>query len=333
MMKVNLKEVAEATGVSMMTVSRALRNKQGVSEQKRDEIKKIAESMGYIPNTVASNLSSNTTNTVGVIIPDIENTIFPTMIKGIEETLSPEGFSIFLCCSYENPGKENMEITALLERRVDGIIWAPCSTTESMAVAKKVNMHNCPLVFMDRLLPEIDTDAVIVDDYFGAFEAVTHLINRGCKRIAHIRGKKDLWISEERYRGYCDALVSREIEVDLDYIIESDLNVLGGSYAMEQLLAKDEIPDAVFCVNDPVAVGAYRVLNQKGIKVPEGMSIVGFSATVESDILNMTTVYQDGHAIGRQAAQALLANIRSVSNMNQHSKQVLKTHLMVRDTS
>lgn len=330
-MKVTLKEIAEKCGVSMMTVSRAVRDVPGIGEAKRVQIKKIAKEMGYIPHSGARQMITGKTMTIGVIVPDIENTIFPAVVKGIEEVISREGYRLFLCCSYENPVKEREEIDALLERRVDGMIWVPCSENESRENADKILSKDCPLVFLDRLIPDIKTDSVLVDDYSGAYQAVQHLIEEGFKRIAHICGNPNAWTAFERLRGYRDALKEHKLSYRKEYVIVSNLTVAGGTYAMNQLIRLKNRPDAVFCFNDPMAVGAYQALQKSRLNVPEDMGLIGFSGTIESELTGISTVFQDGNNLGRQSAKSLLRKIADPDILPCH--HILKTHLLIRSSS
>jgi LacI family transcriptional regulator len=329
-MKASIKEIAKTANVSIMTVSRALRNKQGVSETKRNEIKDIAKRMGYIPNAVASSFSSRKTNAIGVIIPFLEHTIFPSMLRGIEEVLSKKDYSIFLCCSYEDSHKESKEIEALLSRRVDGIIWVPCSIRKSISAAKTIKEMKCPFVFMDRIIPSIQNDSIISDDYQGACDATRHLIKTGCKRIAHITSKTKTWISEERLRGYTDTLKAYNLKLEENLIFKTDLTVKGGKEAMSKLL-KSSNSDSIFCVNDTVAIGCFLYAKENSIKMPDDLSLIGFSSSSEAEYLNISSVFQDSFNIGRQAAIRIVDKINSDNEVIK--KEIFSAKLITRGTT
>lgn len=329
---VSLKDIAQACGLSVMTVSRALRDTNVVSPQTRERVLLAARQMGYVPNRLASSFGRQKTMTVGVVIPDIEHSIFPGLIKGVESTLSEEGYNLSLCCSYDRPGKEYREIQALLERRVDGIILAPASTVDSKEAVSRIQAMGCPFVFVDRIIPGLDTDTVTVDDYEGAFQAVTHLIEQGYRSIAHITGPEGVWTAEERERGFKEAMSRAGLPIRSDAIVRGGFTVDEGEAAMERILGRTVLPDAVFCVNDPIALGVFKALRRRGLRVPEAIGLAGFSDILESEIMEvpLTTVSQDAGMLGQQAARLLLARMTGSGGSQGSVHQVIKSRLVVR---
>ncbi|MCP3965758.1 MAG: LacI family transcriptional regulator [Lentisphaerae bacterium] len=335
-MKVCLKDVAEMAGVSMMSVSRAVHNKPGVSRKVRRKILEVAEEIGYVPNRMSMQpVVSRSTMTIGVVLPYLEHTIFPTMLCGIEEILSYNGYRIFLCCTYNNSVKEFHDISALLERNVDGLIWSPATLKESSRSAQVIMKQQCPMVFMDRLLPGIDADSVIVDDYVGAYSAVMHLIEQGCKKIAHITSDVESWVSSERTRGYEQALIDNKMKVFRQLIMKEGTDVDAGACGMEKLLNIGRKVDAVFCLNDPVAIGACKTLQQEKIEVPGEIAVFGFSDILETQIaaVPISTVFQDASGLGRQSALTLLSRIGNPNSGLPPKQQVLSTHLVLRSST
>ncbi len=333
-MKVGLKDIAVAAGVSVMTVSRALRNAPGIGAARRRQILRLAEDLGYVRNKLASSMVARRTQTVGVILPEIEHTIFPAMLRGLEDVLSAAGYSLLFCCSYENAGKEYNETLRLLENRVDGIIMTPVSMRQSLAAAEAVRRQHCPLVLMDRRIPDFDCDSIVVDDFEGAYSAVMHLVQQGCQRIGHLGGNPETWVASERLRGYRGALAEAGMAWCDEHVIVTADTVAGGEFAMKQMLDRKLGLDAVFCVNDPVALGAFRTLSREGFRVPEDIALVGFSATLDSEIMRvpLTSVFQDGKVIGEEAARTLLGQIHGHRSAG-FVEQVLRTHLIVRQSS
>ncbi len=333
--RVSLKDIARECALSVMTVSRALNNAYGINTKTRERVLEVAGSMGYVPNRLASNLVQRKTMTIGVVIPDVEHSIFPAFLDGLEQVLSAEGYHLFLCCSYDRPDKEFQEVMALLERRVDGILLAPSSVKESSRIVERILDLHCPLVLVDRLIPDITVDSITVDDYRGALAAVTHLIERGYKRIAHIAGPQSIWTARERHRGYQAALKKAGRAFDAGDVVSSSLTVAGGENAMEQMLGSPNRPDAVFCVNDPVALGAIMVLGRAGLTIPGDMALVGFSNVLETELLAvpLTTVTQDAGQLGREAAERLLLRLREEGANVSPSRRVIPTQLVVRRSS
>lgn len=334
-MTVKLSDIAKRAGVSMMSVSRAVNNKAGLSGELRTRILNIADEMGYVPNRLAADLcGKHRSMTVGVIVPHIRNTIFPLILESIEKLLSENGYRIFLCCSYNNPIKEFHDISALLERQVDGIIRCPATLEESLKSAKLIRKQKCPLILMDRILPDFEADSVTVDDYQGAYSAVSHLIALKRRKIAHLTTANESWVAAERLRGYRDALREAGIKSDSKMIIKAGSEFDDGIRGMEKLLEHSS-PDALFCFNDPLALGAGKYMRDRGIAIPDQIALIGFSSTLETEIaaVPLSTVFQDAEGLGRQAALALLSRLYNPSAKTPCRQQVLCTHLVIREST
>jgi LacI family transcriptional regulator len=311
-MRIRLRDLAEKTGFSMMSVSRALRNKPGVGDRARREIAQAAAQAGYLPNALAGILGKKKPSlTIGVVVPHIENTIFPAMIRAAERKLSGAGYCVFLYCSDNSPIMELDGITALLERQIDGLIWSPAAVDGSLRAARLVRRQGCPLVFLDRIIPGFEADSVTVNDHAGAVAAVSHLVSMGHRAVAHITPEQDSWVARERMRGYFDALEKAGVAPSRGMTVKSSPDIDGGAAAMEILLKRKPLPTAVFCFNDPMAVGAVKTLLRLGMKIPGEMAVAGFSAAVETEIsaVPITTVLQDAGGLGEKAAGAVLARI------------------------
>ncbi len=335
MRKVTLKDIAEACGVSLMTVSRSLQGKPGVGLDKKREIEKVADVMGYIPHRTAYPLGrKGSSMTVGVVIPQLADTIFPTILQNIEDVLSSSGYRILLCCTYDNPIKEFHEISALLERQVDGIIWSPVLVEDSAKAAKLIQEQKRPLVFLDRMIPSIKADAALVDDFSGAYEAVRHLLDQGMRRIYHLAPRSASYVAVERCRGYTQALNDGGVNPRDEWIMRTGSGLSHGREGMELLLNSEAPPEAVFCFNDPLAIGTCMVLEEQGIAVPEQIAVVGFSNTIESEIsrIPLTTVFQDAEGLGRTAGELLLSRMINPGLKISPRKKILKTSLIVRNS-
>ncbi|MBN1517549.1 LacI family DNA-binding transcriptional regulator [Candidatus Sumerlaeota bacterium] len=329
---VGIKDLSEKCSLSMMTVSRALRGAYGVNPKTRERVLRTAKEMGYIPNQVASNLAQNKTNTIGVIVPDIGLSFFPNVFHQLESEFSAQGYNLFICCSYDQPEKERKEVMALISRRVDGIVLAPASWKESYGAARLILDQDCPLVLIDRRIKGLDVDTVIVDDYGGAVSAVNHLIEQGFRRIVHLSGGQNIWTSRERLRGYRAALRDAKINIKEAWIILAGLTVESGEEAMTRLLEQNANFDAIFCVNDPVALGAYRALQRHGGKAPKPIALIGFAGIQETEMLEtpLSTVQQDDARIGREAAQLLLNRIGPNANESKPVCLKIPTQLIIR---
>jgi LacI family transcriptional regulator len=337
---VSLKQVAEACNLSEMSVSRALKGLKGVGPKTRQRVLRIAGQLGYIPHRGASILASrrSSTKTVGIILPVLGHTIFPEILDAIESHLSAHDYRFFLCKSNDDPEKEYREAIAMLEHRVDGIIMAPASTWSSHRAVESILQQGCPLVFVDRALEGVEVDTVIFDDYQGAFDAVSHMVSAGCRRIACLSGPEEIWTVQERGRGFRDAIQRAGRRLDEADTIRTDLTCAGGEIAMQTLLDRDAGFDGVFCVAARVAIGALQILNRHGIRIPESMAFVGFSEVLEAEMFKvpLTTVGQDANKLGRIAAQLLISRMQPSSIAHQHpaaQRVCLPTRLIVRGST
>ncbi len=333
---VGLKDIARKCGVSAMTVSRALRSSIGVSPVTREKVIRTAGEMGYVPNLVASNLLSHKTRTVGVVVPDIGVTIFPSVVKGVESVLNRENYRIFLCCTFDSPAKEYQEVQALLKHRVDGIIMAPASTLESRDIARKIMASGCPLVFVDRVIPGLEISSVTVSDFEGAYQVTSHMIEQGYRHIVHFAGPKNVWTASERLRGYQMAMRDAGLKVNKKDIIQAGFSVDGGMAEMERVLGGQKRPDAVFCVNDPVALGAYQALRRRGISIPGSVGLAGFSNLLESELLAvpLTSVTHDALTLGQLVARILSSQMSAAGKAEiSIVHQEIRSHLVVRQST
>ena len=333
MKKVNLKEVAERAGVSMMSVSRAINDKPGLNTKTREKILSIVKEMGYVPNLLAGSLGRKGTKTIGVVIPVIENTNFPDMLRGIEETLSDQGYRFMLCCSYDDPEKERNEIASMLEMQVDGLIWCPATLEDKFDIMNLIEGQSCPMVFMDRLIPGVDANSVIIDDFEGAYDAVRHFFDQGYSSVAHISSDLECWTSQERLRGYRAGL--REFFPNQNEIVEvAEASVEGGAKAMEKLLGQGARAEAVLAFNDPMAIGAAGVLKSEDVNMPNDMGLVGFANTLAAKIMEvpLSSVDQNAHMIGVESARLLVDHIKN--EVTSHSiRHVLQSKLYTRESS
>jgi DNA-binding LacI/PurR family transcriptional regulator len=331
-----ISDIARECGLSAMTISRAMRNAYGVNPATRQRVLQVAERMGYIRNQIASNLVRRCTQTVGVVIPDVDRSIFPAVLKGIESVVGPEGYGILLFCSYDSTHREVELAQALLEQRADGIILVPTSIEDGPRTIEMIERQHRPLVLMDRLVPGFDGDSVTVDDEEGAYRATRHLIDQGFERIVHLAGPPTIWTARERLRGFCRAMQESGRKRDADQVVATEFAIEAGYEAMEKVLAAPRRPDAVFCANDPIAMGAYKALQHHGIDIPHEMGLVGFSDTLEADLMGvpLTTVAQHPLQMGRHSGRLLLNRMRGGSRAKLPPQNVVvKTRLVVRASS
>jgi LacI family transcriptional regulator, repressor for deo operon, udp, cdd, tsx, nupC, and nupG len=329
--EVTIMDIAQQLGVSKSTVSRALRGHADIHEGTRKAVLELAQELDYQPNPLANALLKRRTNTVGIMVPEFQHFFFPTLIMGAQEVLTTAGFNLMIFQSNESYETEVANVKALLRSRVDGIMASITGQTQNFDHFRIILQKEVPLVFFNRVCPELTTPQVIIDDYSGAFQAVEHLIEQGYHRIAHLAGPQTLQIARLRKQGYLDALKKYGLPVDEDLIVYHDLIEKNARACAQQLLDLPQPPDAIFVVNDPSAIETMLLAKQRGIKIPEDLGVVGFSNDPVSSIIEpaLTTVEQPVKEIGAQSAHLLLNQFQT-PNLEQ---KILATRLIVRTSS
>ncbi len=331
--QITIKDIAKALGISPSTVSRALKDHPDISPKTKKAVQELAESLKYEPNEIALSLRSSTTKTIGVIIPQIVHFFFSSVISGIEEVASREGFSVLICQSNEDFEKEVHVIHTLHTKRVDGVMVSVSKTTGDFSHFEELKKHNIPLVFYDRVCNIPNTDRVIVDDYSGAYKATKHLVEVGCKRIAHLATSQDLLIGRNRRNGYIQALKDSGIEIDEEIVLRCDTDE-HAKKCIPYLLSLEKKIDGIFAVNDLTAITAMSIIKRSGYHIPKDIAIAGFSNSLYSNMTDppLTTVEQQGFQIGKRAAEMLIERIYSETDIETRVEQI-KTELIVRGST
>jgi DNA-binding LacI/PurR family transcriptional regulator len=329
--QVTIVDIAEELGISKSTVSRALRGHTDIHAGTRQMVLDLAQQLEYQPNPLANALLKSKTNTVGIIVPEFRHYFFPATIIGAQEVLSAAGYNVMICQSDESYETEVANVKALMSSRVDGLLVSLSSQTNNFDHFRAVQRRDVPLVFFNRVCPELDTPQVVVEDYAGAFAAVEHLIEQGYRRIAHLTGPSTLQVSHLRLQGYLDALQKHGLVPENELIIHYDLTPEKARIYANYLLSLPQPPDAIFALNDPTAIEIMLVAKARGVKIPQELGVVGFSNDPMSAIIEppLTTVAQPVHEIGRQAAQLLLEQMNDAPPR----RAVLTTQLLVRGSS
>ena len=334
MKHVTIKDVAKALNVSVSTVSRAFNDKYDIRKDTRDYILEKAGEMGYHPNPIAKKLLSQCSYNIGVVVPEFTNPFFPEVIIGIQDVLFKAGYQVLIMQSNESAANELENIKTLENNMVDGIIISISQQTKNTDYYKKLISDGFPLVMFNRVSDELDVPKVIFDDYKWAFFATEHLIYQGYKKIFHFSGPKVLGLSRNRIEGFTDALKKHRIKVTPDVIIETGLMIADGERVMQQLIDAQNLPEAIFCVNDPTAIGVIKKLKQNGFRIPSDVAVVGFTETKTAELLEpqLTSVAQPTFEMGQIAAKLLLDQINSKGSFIAQ-KIVLNGRLNIRDSS
>lgn len=326
--QVTIKDIARALGISPSTVSRALKDHPDISPKTKKEVQELARNLHYEPNAIALSLRSSLTKTIGVIIPQLVHYFFSSVISGIEDVAYKAGFSVLICQSNEDYDKEVDVVRALLSKRVDGVLASVAKTSTHFDHYEEVKKSNTPLVFYDRVCNISNTDRVIVDDYTGAYKAVKHLIDAGCKRIAHLATSQELLIGRNRRNGYVQALKDAGIEVDEEIILRCDTDEHAVK-CIPYLLSLEKKIDGIFAVNDLTAISAMSIIKGSGYSIPEDIAIVGFSNSNYAKMTNppLTSVEQQGFEMGKRAAEMLIERIHTDIDIETRVEQI-KTELI-----
>lgn len=335
MAAITIKDIAKKFNVAPSTVSRALRDHPYISRATKEKISAFASECKYQPNRIAQSLQTQKTNTIGVVVPEIKHDFFSSVISGIEGVAYEAGYTIMVCQSNESYEREVINTKALISHRVAGMLISISQGTKKLDHLKAVMHQGIPLVFFDRVAEELETSKVIVDDCEGAFQAVAYLIRAGYKRIAHLAGPKHISMSANRLKGYEQALKKHGLAVKKELIIHGGLHEQDGQKGAEKLLALKKPAEALFAVNDPVAIGALGFFKNKGWRVPEDIALAGFSNNQVAALIDppLTTVDQPAFEIGKTAATLLLEQIRSSKKSFRPQTRVLKTKLIIRKSA
>ncbi len=330
-----ISELARTLKLSPSTVSRALRDHPDISHKTKERVLAMAAATNYQPNLIAQSLQNSRSNNIGVIVPEIRNTFFSTVISGIEEIAYKAGYTIMVCQSGDTYEREVLNTRALAANRVAGMLVSTSQETTDFSHLTTVINQGIPLVFFDRIAEGVKANRVLVDDFNGAYNATAHLIDRGYQKIAHLGGRPTLYVSRKRREGYVSALNDNNCRVNPDYIIDGGYHEEDGRTGAKKLLSLAEPPDAIFAINDPVALGAFLHIQDNGIIIPRDIGLVGFSNNPNTILVRpkLTTVNQPAFEIGCAAAELLLKNFSVPQEDQEIQTVVLKTELVVRQSS
>ena len=341
-MSITIKDIAKGANVSYSTVSRALKNSPKISAKTTEKIRRIAKELNYIPNAVARELSSQKTTTVGFIynIGTHKSNLDPIM-EGIEETVAKERFQLLSFNSRENVKAEYNYLRFLHEKRVEGILVFPVITDEgsNLSYLKSLIRSNIPVVVIDRYFPEFDTDYVVSDNFGGAYEAVTHLIKLGHRRIGYITGRQYLTSVHDRLGGYKKALKGHGIMYQKELVkkVAPKLpsSIEEGYKATKDLLK--ERPTAIFAYNEIATVGALKAIREEELNIPEDLAFIGFDevAVASHIFMPLTVVAQQVYKIGQIGARMIIERVKRLHEKKDflETRHIsVKTKLLIRDS-
>lgn len=329
---VTIKDIARRLNLHHSTVSRALRNHPNVSPETRELVLSLAEELDYHPNTIALNFKYRKSNTIGVILPDVKDVFFAYVLSGIEDVAHKSGYYVMITQSNESYEREVLNVRALISNQVCGVLVCISQKTITGEHFEVFKRREIPLVFFGRVCDDIEANKIVVDDFEGAFKATEYLIKTGHKRIGHLTGPQNLLISQHRLSGYKAALEKYNIPFDEEMVVSCSLDRNSGANGFQKLWFSATKPDAIFAVNDLVAIGAYMKIKEMGLKIPDEISLIGFGDNPDSVIIDppLTTIGQEPYEMGKTAANILVSQIENPNIVLNPTTEILPTKLIIR---
>jgi len=327
-----VRDVAKQAGVAPITVSRVVNNSGYVSEETRARVEAAIADMGYVPNVLARSLRSRRTDTLALILTDISNPFWTTVVRGVEDAASNAGFNVILCNTDESEVKQDKYLRVLLQKQVDGVLLVPARS--ALEPIKFVKSQDTPVVVLDRLIPDAQADTVRCDSEGGGYQLTHLLLSFGHRRIAVLSGPQGVSTAEDRVAGYRRALTEAGIDIDPALVHYGQFSLESGYTMTQQVLAVTPRPSGLFAGNNFIAIGALRALRDAGLQVPEDLALVGFDDLPADLVVDpfLTVVAQPAYEMGRRATELLLARL-SGEAPEAYQEVVLPTEIIVRQSS
>ena len=334
-MAITMKDIAKDLGVSVVTVSKVLRNHSDISAETRKRVHRRMKEFNYRPNLVARALHTGRTNMIGLIVPDLIDPFFSQVAKGILTKLKVKNYGLIISSSEDDPRLEKHEIDKMLARGVELLILA--STQAELKSLRRMGDQEVPYILLNRKTPELETSFVSIDEVATGIQATTHLIDVGCKTIAYIAGLKGS-VALDRQAGYSMTLAKHGLTLPPEYLAVrghiDDSSDTVGYEGMKGLLQLNPRPDGVFCCNDAIAIWAMRAIFEAGLRIPADIAVVGCGNAHYDDLLRvpLTSIDQDSLGLGATAAKLAL-NIVNQKSQGSHKALWLESRLVVRASS
>lgn len=335
MESVDLKKLAQILNLSISTVSKALRDSYDISKATKERVVALAREMNYQPNPHASSLRKHKSKTIAVIIPEIANNFFTLAINGIESVAQEKGYHVLIYIAHEDGAKEVSFIRHLHSGRVDGVLISLSSTTNNYTHLEELQKKGLPIVFFDRVYEHLNTACVTTDDYESAYKATQHLIDQGCKKIAHLMVSKSLSIGIKRMNGYLQALKDNNITFDEKMLMVCSNDDEKDYSQLQKLFTGRKRPDGVFASVERYAILCYEVCKNLKLSIPGDVKVISFSNLKAVDYLNpsLTTITQPAFEIGREAVSILFRAIEKKMYQLRSENIVFKSQLVQRDST
>ena len=332
---VTIYDIAQKLALSSATVSRALKNNPAISKNTRKKIQEAARQLGYRHNTFASSLRKQKTNTIGVIVHELNSNFITSVLAGIERVTTEAGYDLIIAHSSESFEKESANALNLFHKRVDGLIASLAFDTVGLDHFQCFEEKGIPMVFFDRVEETSDYTKVVIDNYKCGYQATQHLIEQGCRRVVLVTANLNRNVYAQRHKGYSDALFDNNIAYNKDLVLIKDLSEQCGVEAALQILKMKPRPDGAFITNDFSAAVCMQTLKDNGVEIPNDIAIVGLNNDAISKIVapQLSTVHYRGTDMGEIAARNLINHLGGVSNIRQTNTIVVRSELVVRQSS
>ncbi|MFL5811420.1 MAG: LacI family DNA-binding transcriptional regulator [Flavisolibacter sp.] len=333
--EVTIYDIAKQLDISPATVSRGLKDHPAISKKTKKMIFDLVDKLGYQSNHFARNLRNQKTHTIGVIVPRLNSNFMSSVIAGIESYANNQGYNLIISQSSESAAKEAANAKTMYNNRVDGLLVSLAYDTKELSHFKSLLKKNTPVIFFDRVMEHKDCTNVLINNRKAAYEATTHLIEQGCKRIVHVTAPPLQNVYVDRLQGYKQALEEYHLPFSEDYVIIDNLSQESGVRAAEIIVKMDPLPDGVFVANDNCAVSCLLALKQRGIRIPEDIAIVGFNNDLISTVVepNLSTITYPGYEMGEVAARHLIDHLNGLSNITTTNTIILRSEFLARASS
>lgn len=333
--EVTIYDIAQKLDISSTTVSRALKNNPAINKNTRKKIQQTARELGYRHNTFASSLRNQKTNTIGIIVHELNSNFITSVLAGIEKVSTEAGYDLIIAHSSESYEKESANALNLFHKRVDGVIASLAFDTKNLEHYRFFEEKGIPVVFFDRVEENSDNIKVIIYNYECGYKATRHLIEQGCKKIVLVTANLKRNVYAQRHKGYMDALFDNKIPYDKELVLIKDLSEQCGVEAAMEILKMRPLPDGAFITNDFSAAVCMQTLKNHDIKIPGDIAIVGFNNDAISKIVEpqLTTIHYPGMDMGEIAARNLINHLRGVANIKRTNTIIVRSELIIRKSS
>jgi LacI family transcriptional regulator len=333
--EITIYDIARELDLSAATVSRGLKDHPAINKHTKKKIADLAHKLGYRSNTFASNLRRQRTNTIGVIVHELNSHFITSVLAGIEKVTTEANYDLIIGHSSETYKKEAANAMNLFHKRVDGLIASLAYDTEDLSHFEPFAKKGIPVLFFDRVFEDGDGTKVVINNQKAGYDATSHLIEQGCKNIAHVTANLKRNVYADRLKGYRQALIENGLPYDESRVIINDLSEEAGIDAARQIIAMRPLPDGVFITNDFCAAVCMQTFKDAGLRVPEDIAVVGFNNDVISKIIQpkLTTVNYPGIEMGEIVARNLINHLNGVANIKLTNTIIIKSELLIRESS